>query len=160
MDAYREELEYHIFHCSPSNLEPVNKLKKLCKKEEWEIYQERILASDKTRTIRYDFLEAEGLHKRLLDELEAVGYLPLLDRYEQSLKKANPEQLRDAYISLIRQEAGGVADRKRYKELVKYLKKIMKYPGGKDCAKEIAADWRAMYYRRSAMMDELKKAGF
>ena len=45
MDAYREELEYHIVHCSPSNLEPVNKLKKLCKKEEWEIYQERILAS-------------------------------------------------------------------------------------------------------------------
>lgn len=160
MDAYREELEYHIFHCSPSNLEPVNKLKKLCKKEEWEIYQERILASDKTCTIRYDFLEAEGLHKRLLDELEAVGYLPLLDRYEQSLKKANPEKLRDAYISLVRKEAGGVADRKRYKELVKYLKKIAKYPGGKDCAKEVATDWRAMYYRRSAMMDELKKAGF
>ena len=76
------------------------------------------------------------------------------------MKKANPEKLRDAYISLVRKEASGVADRKRYKELVKYLKKIIKYPGGKDCAKEIAADWRAMYYRRSAMMDELKKARF
>lgn len=159
-DAYREELEYQVFNCSQSKLDYVNRWKALCSDEEWVHYRDKIIASDKSRAILYDFLEAEGLYKRLLDELVSVGYLPLLDRYEHALKKANPEQLRDAYISLIRQEAGGVADRKRYKELVKYLKKIMKYPGGKDCAKEIAADWRAMYYRRSAMMDELKKAGF
>ena len=159
-DEYRKELEYQIFHCSQSNLEYVNKLKALCNEEEWEIQRDKILKSDKARSILYDFLGAEGLYQRLLDELISVGYLPLLDRYEQVLKAVYPEQLRGAYVSLVRKEAARVSDRKRYKELVKYLKKIVKYPGGKEYAKEVATDWRAMYYRRSAMMDELKKAGF
>lgn len=138
----------------------MNRLKALCNEEEWGIQRDKILKSDKARSILYDFLGAEGLYQRLLDELILVGYLPLLDRYEQVLKEVYPEQLRDSYVSLVRKEAARVSDRKRYKELVKYLEKIAKYPGGKKCAKVVATDWRVMYYRRSAMMDELKKAGF
>ena len=43
---------------------------------------------------------------------------------------------------------------------MKYLKKIRRYPGGKEKASEIAENWRGMYYRRTAMMDEMRKAGF
>lgn len=160
MEEYRKELEYHIFNYSQNDLDHLNKLKVLCDKEEWEVYRERILDSKTSSSIRYTILETEGLYQQLLEEVVSVGYLMLLDRYEQVLKKVYPESLRDAYISLVRKEAARVSDRKRYKELVKYLSKIAKYPKGKDCAKEIAADWRAMYYRRSAMMDELRKAGF
>lgn len=159
-DECRRELEYQIFNCSQHNLEYVNRLKALCDEEEWKVYRERILESDKLYSIRYTFLEAEGMYDRLFDEVVSAGYLLMLDRYEKVLKKIYPEKLRDAYVLLVDKEASRVSDRKRYKELVKYLKKIAKYPGGKECVKEVAADWRAMYYRRSAMMDELKKAGF
>lgn len=43
---------------------------------------------------------------------------------------------------------------------MQYLKKIRRYPGGKEKAAEIAENWRALYYRRRAMMDEMQKAGF
>ena len=41
-----------------------------------------------------------------------------------------------------------------------YLKKITKCDGGKDVADDIAVTWRREYKRRTAMMDELRKAGF
>ena len=157
---YRQELEYQIFDCAQSDLEYVKKLKELCGNAEWEEYREKILQANTTYSIRYLFLESEGLYERLLEEIISSGSLYALDQYEKVLKKTYPENTRDAYISFIRSQASSVSDRKRYKELVKYLKKIAKYPGGSSCAKEIAADWRVMYHRRSAMMDELEKAGF
>jgi len=44
--------------------------------------------------------------------------------------------------------------------LIKYLRKIRFYPEGKEAAQKLAEEWRACYKRRSAMMDELTKAGF
>ena len=41
-----------------------------------------------------------------------------------------------------------------------YMKKITKYPDGKKIADQIAKEWKVIYRRRPAMMDELKKAGF
>lgn len=41
-----------------------------------------------------------------------------------------------------------------------HMKKITKYPNGKEIAGNVVSEWRACYYRRSAMMDELRKEGF
>ncbi len=157
---YQQELEYQIFHCAQNNLEYVKKWKDIYEKTEWEELREKILQSNTSYSIRYSFLEEEGLLERLLEEIISVKSLSALDQYEKVLKKQYPEKVRDAYIYLVRSLATGVADRKRYKELVKYLKKITKYPGGSTCVKEVVEEWKALYYRRSAMMDELKKAGY
>ena len=37
-----------------------------------------------------------------------------------------------------------------------YMKKITKYPGGRETADQIAEEWKVTYRRRPAMMDELK----
>ena len=76
------------------------------------------------------------------------------------LKEKFPEQVRDIYITYPHFESERADNRSRYRELMKYLKKIRRYPGGKEKASEIAENWRAMYYRRTAMMDEMRKAGF
>jgi len=76
------------------------------------------------------------------------------------LKQKFPEQMRDAYIAYIRKQADIASDRKGYQYLMKYLKKIKAYPEGHEMAASIAAEWRACYYRRPAMMDELRKVGF
>lgn len=76
------------------------------------------------------------------------------------MKEKFPEQVRDLYISYLHREAETASDRNRYRELMKYLKKISEYPGGREKAVGIAENWRAKYYRRRAMMDEMRKAGF
>ena len=46
------------------------------------------------------------------------------------------------------------------KDLVKYLKKISRYPEGQRLAQEISDSWKREYKKRSAMIDELNRAGF
>ena len=43
---------------------------------------------------------------------------------------------------------------------IQYLKKMKDYPDGKDMAHELAQEWRPRYKRKSALMEELKRAGF
>ena len=75
----------------------------------------------------------------------------------KGLKKQYPIEVRDIYIDFVHKEAESVADRKHYKELMKYLKKIAAYPDGKKKVQEIAETWRTQYKRRRAMMEELEK---
>mgnify|MGYP001857221970 FL=1 len=55
-----------------------------------------------------------------------------LDRYEKVLKEKFPEPVRDIYISYPHFESERADNRSRYRELMKYLKKIQRYPGGKE----------------------------
>jgi hypothetical protein len=157
---YKEELLFQVFSCRQDKLDYVNRLKSVCEQAEWETYREEILKGRIGWQIKYPLLEAEGMYERLLKEIVAEGSIVFLDQYEKVLKKKFPEQVRDAYTAYIKKQADVVSDRKRYKDLMKYLKKIITYPNGKEIAKKVAAEWRVCYYRRPAMMDELRKVVF
>lgn len=159
-EEYKEELIFQVLNCRQENLKFAEKLKEVCKEKEWEEYREKILASNSGWQIRYELLEKEGMYERLFQEIISSGSVSSLDQYEKILKKRFPEDLRNAYAEYVKNQAGRTSDRKSYKELIKYLKKIKKYPDGSRMANEIAKNWRLCYYRRTAMMDELRKAGF
>lgn len=157
---YRKELEYQIFKCAQRDLNYINQLKELCTEAEWAQYREKLLVSKNVWSIRYEFMESEGLYERLLKDIINSGYISSLDQYEKVLKKKFPEEVRDAYVNYVKREAERASDRNRYKEIMKYMKKIVKYPNGKNEVQKIAGDWKEIYRRRPAMMDELRKAGF
>ena len=159
-DVYKKELLYYVFECPQNNLVHIYKLKKVCTDKEWDGYREKILKSPKNYNILYPFMEKEGMYEPMLECLKKETFIYNLDRYEKVLKEKFPEQVRDIYISYLRHEAERASNRNRYRELMKYLKKIRRYPRGKEKASEIAKNWRAVYYRRTAMMDEMQKAGF
>lgn len=160
IEAYKNELLFCIFTCGQYDLLYTNKLKKVCTENEWIDYREKILSSRSRDMFCYSLMESEGLHERLLKCIGARGSLFVLDQYEKVLKKQFPEQVRDIYILFLSEQAERASDRNRYRQLMHYLKKIKTYPGGKEKAAEIAKNWRASYYRRKAMMDEMRKAGF
>ncbi len=157
---YKDELIFQLFTFRQKDLGFVEKLKETCTGKEWEEYRERLLSEKNTWTIRYALLEKEGLYERLLEEIAASGSVSSINQYEKVLKERFPEQVRDIYVRYVKNQAEYTSDRKRYKELIQYLKKIKNYPGGDAAAAGIAREWRAGYGRRSAMMDELRKAGF
>lgn len=158
--AFKEELLYYVLECSQNDLVYIHKLKAVSGEQEWVQYREQILQSRKNYNIRYLFMEDEKLYGRMLEYLKSEDCILNMDRYEKLLKEKFPEQVRDIYISYLNREARRVSDRNRYRELMKYLKKIRRYPDGREKAAEIAKNWRTVYYRRRAMMDEMKKAGF
>ena len=159
-ENYKKEVIYQVFQCRQPNLEYIQKLKKICDVSEWEDFRERLLTSPNTYSVKYDFLKEEKLFERLLLEIENSGSVYALDQYETILKKHFPEDVRNLYIRYVRSGAASASQRNAYRHLMKYLKKITKYPQGKEKAQQIAAQWKTDYKRRSAMMDELKKAGF
>ena len=159
-EGYKKELLYYVFECPQNNLVHIYKLKEICTDKEWEDYRKQILKNPKNYNILYPFMEKEGMYESMLECIRKETFIYNLDKYEKVLKEKFPDQVRDIYISYLRHEAERAGNRKRYRELMKYLKKIRRYPGGKEKASEIAENWRGMYYRRTAMMDEMRKAGF
>lgn len=148
------------FECMQRDLEYIVKLKKLCSETEWEEQREKFLQGKTSYWIRYEFLVEEELFERLLQEIQKNQSVHVLDQYEKVLKKHLPNEVRDMYVQYVKKESTRTADRKAYKYLMSYLKKITKYPDGKKIAGDIADCWKQDYKRRPAMMDELRKAGF
>ncbi len=159
-EEYKKELIYQIFFCKQDNLENIKLLKAECDEEEWNTYQEQIVNSNSCIGIKLSFLEFEELYERLLETIVESGSIYTLDQYEKILKKKFPDIIRDTYVNYIRKQAERVCYRKAYKGLMTYMKKLVKYPGGKGLADQIAKEWKVIYRRRTAMMDELRKAGF
>lgn len=158
--AYRKELTEFIFDSCGSDLSLIYELKEDCTPEEWLSYREKILAGEMLREIKLELLEKEGMYEELWQEIFECAELYEIDRYEKVLKKIFPERMLDLYVDYIRKNQMKVSNREQYSDLIKYLKKITLYPGGEKEAKEIAANWRDVFKRRRAMMDELNKAGF
>ena len=91
---------------------------------------------------------------------ESYNKVHLLDEYEKVLSGKMPERVIKIYSDYLKQAAEMANDRKNYHNLMPYLKRIAKCTEGNEIAKNIAESWKRMYKRRTAMMDELKKAGF
>lgn len=167
MDLYKQqgerdkliaELEYHIFTLASGGIEMLNRLKKICTPVQWIEYRERYLSG--RYYCKRELMESEELWDRLLEAVISAEYLSILDRYEAALKKRYPNEMLEAYIRVLTKGAAAASDRKQYRELAHYLKKIKRYPGGAERAAQLARDWRIRYGRRRAMMDELSQAGF
>ena len=58
--------------------------------------------------------------------IEKDQSVELLDEYEKQLKKIYPERVIQIYMNYIIPEMDRVCDRKHYRYLVQYLKKIAK----------------------------------
>ncbi|MCI8577847.1 MAG: hypothetical protein HFG64_10100 [Lachnospiraceae bacterium] len=158
---YKEELIFQIsgFY-QGSDLEFVKQLKKLCTPEEWASFREKILQDEHEHVSRYGFLAYEGMYDELLEAVLKSNSAFNMDQYEKLLGGKFPEQVRDFYAAYVRGRAESASSRSHYQELVKYLKRLCKYPDGKKLAEQIAGEWKTAYRRRPAMQDELRKGGF
>ena len=121
---YVQELQYQVFECMQRDLEYIVKLKKLCSETEWEEQRERFLQGKTSSWIRYEFLVEEQLFERLLQEIQRNQSVCALDKYEKVLKKYLPNEVRDMYVQYVKSGAVRTSDRKVYKHLISYLKRL------------------------------------
>ncbi len=142
------------------SMKRLKQLKAVCSGKEWETFREDLLRDRRYRELWFPLLEEESLYQRLLSLIVQENSLQKMDAYESRLKPLFPEQVRDFYAAYMKQAAPYTTSRPGYAELVSYLKKIESYPDGKAVVKGITEDWKIRYSRRSAMMNELRKAGY
>ena len=127
---------------------------------EWLSFRENILQSEKDTDIRLELLKQEELLDRLMEEVKNRNSIAILDKYERDLRKLYGCEIRDIYADYVRSEMVRASSRNRYNHIIQDLRKIRRYEGGRELASDIAEKWKKEYPRRSAMLDELRKAGF
>lgn len=160
-DEYREELIFQLLHCYQSDLSCYNELKACIFSEaEWDRLTNLIINASKNIYFTCDVLNQEKRYEQLMQIIERENSVNLLDKYEKQLRKTHSERMLRIYANYIIPEMDHANCRKHYRQLVQYLKKIVKCENGKAEAESIARKWRMEYKRRTALMDELRNAGF
>ncbi len=153
------ELEHYIFHYRQTDLTMLLRMKDSVPQSRWEALRSRYL-SDICAAQAGELMRHEEMWEALLQFVTDARHVELLDTYEADLKGRYPQEMLTLYRRYLTQAAERANNRKNYYSLMPYLKKLCTYPGGAEQAAQLATDWRARYHRRSAMLDELKKAGF
>ena len=160
-DEYREELIFQLLHCYQSDLSCYNELKACISSEaEWDRLTNLIINASKNIYFTCDVLNQEKRYEQLMQIIERENSVNLLDKYEKQLRKTHSERMLRIYANYIIPEMDHANCRKNYRQLVQYLKKMVKCENGKAEAESIARKWRMEYKRRTALMDELRNAGF
>lgn len=157
---YEAELHFLVVDCRCIRAPYLRLLKEVMESDAWKELVERLLATSKTWTERFDLLCFEERYERLATEITKASNLYQLDNYEPALKKWSPEQTRDCYVAVLKREMEQATNRKRYWSVIQYLKKLGSYPDGPATAKALAEYWRKYHNNRPAMKDELRKAGY
>lgn len=159
---YIEELMRYVTSFWQYDLTYVKMLKAcVVNKDKWSQMVDYIVMKSRYEDFVCRLLYEEKRYDELMSKIEqSSNKVSLLDSYDKVLRKIMPERVIKIYSAYLKQAAVMANERKKYKSLMPYLKKISKCDGGKTVAEDIAATWRRAYKRRTAMMDELRKAGF
>ena len=158
MDLYKKELESYIYSNYHHDFIYIDMLKAISSEEEWKKIREDLIQERLINKLR--FMEREGMYERMILELEKSFSIYDLKDFENVLKDRFPERIRNLYVSYVQEEVKTTGNRGKYRELALYLKKIKEYDGGEKIVSEIVKQWKEAYKKRSAMMNELVKAGF
>lgn len=159
-EKYKSELLYYIFELDHFNLDIIKELKKLVLKGEWLNIRNQLIESPKFYD-KCEFLCYEKLYTELLDNIIKHNTSSLFVTYEKELVKNLPVEARDAFLKILDKEMERANQRSWYSGLASKLSRIRKkYPDGKAYADNMAKKWAASYKRRSAMLEELRYAGF
>lgn len=133
-------------------------LKKLYKKDGiWEEQRQKLLdeLKDGRQTVCYrGILVKEKEKERLLCDVRENPYD--LFYYGKFLVKDYPEQIYGLCGQEIRDHCAHARDRREYKKVTKEISQLIKW-NGTDTAKQLIAELKQAYPRRTALLDELGK---
>ena len=153
--AYNDEL-YNMMCAHKGDEKYYLEYKALFTEDEWKEEWNRLLDHFKDRLPAINlWLSIEGRYDIIMDNAEPDNEY-VIDVYGKKLYKFYPERCLKVLANAADRQAKTSKNRRDYKYITKTLKKIASLPGGTELAAALAAKYRAMYPRRTAMIDELK----
>lgn len=105
-----------------------------------------------------DVYVEEKMYDRLIALVQHQENIDTVLSYHTNLYKDYPNELMEVYNSLLDKSAKEGSDRSAYKALMKKVLFIAKdIPSGLELLKNKMQDWKELYKRRPAMVDEINK---
>lgn len=154
-EEYRNELWFIATRIMPGDVEIFREYRQQFSSDQWPGKREEIFAAIKHPHLLSRLYSEEKLYGRLMENVMASSGLYDLRNYESELLPIYPQKVLDKYTIEIKAAATNVASRNTYREWARTLHHMSSLPGGKDAVNEIVREWREVYRRRKAMMEEL-----
>ncbi len=154
---YEEELWLLVLNYKAGDLELYKELKSIYTDKEWMEKREIVFTKLSPYSGVDKLYELEELYDRLIKIVINSNGLYMLIEYEEILKDIYPKELLDKYENTVKSMATNTSGRGHYREMVSMLRRMKKYPEGKEKVSEIVSEWKSKYRNRPAMMDELSK---
>lgn len=156
-EQYLEALWELVLENGSRNFDLYKELESNYTEEEWVEKREIVFSKLESRHGIDSLYKYEGLYDRLLEVVLDSYRLGAVEHYEKLLMETYPEELLGKYVKEIEEMAVEASSRPQYRNLVKVLRRMEKYPKSEEKIKEIIATWEEQYKHRPAMMDELRK---
>lgn len=132
--------------------------KSLCGREEWEKVREDIIRARQDKGKKAEFLAEENMLEELYQLIcEQKDIIKYLDKYGFLLADLYPDQILEQYETYVCAKAEGARNRAWYDELLRYLRRMQQYRGGKEVVERLCRNWILAYPTRKVMVSELGK---
>lgn len=155
---YRQELLHQIETYPQTDMTYIRELRSIEPTEKWEEWTEHLLELPTTKQIRLDLLAFNEAWPRLFTEIAQRKQFHLLQQYMDSLMKWNPQETMKCCCGCLNREMNFASDRNMYRNVFHRMALLKGYPGGQAVINSLLTLWQETYPRRSAMLDEMKKA--
>ncbi len=158
-EAYRNTLCDYVSFEIFCDIEEYKELKRLYTAEEWGEVRDRVQKNvgKHNRDLLPEIFSFEGQTDRLLKFAVAYPGISYIKEYEKELMPYYPAEVLKKYKDEFLKMTASASSRDTYKEIVRDLRRLSKYEGGKALARELVTEWREKYPNRRAMMEELNK---
>jgi hypothetical protein len=132
--------------------------KSLCGREEWEKVREDIIRARQDKGKKAEFLAEENMLEELYQLIcEQKDIIKYLDKYGFLLADLYPDQILEQYETYVCAMAERARTRAWYDELLRYLRRMQQYRGGKEVVERLCRNWILAYPTRKVMVSELGK---
>lgn len=156
-DRYVEQLWQLLLVDDQGNIEIYRELKAATQKKDWPAAVERIYSKLAGKDFMDKLYLEEERYDLLMTYVENSNELYAARKYFDQLKKEYPKRLVKKYEAALRQMVAPVSNRKKYYTIANLMKDMLRIPGGTIAGRLLIQDFKTMYPRRTAMIDELSK---
>lgn len=148
--------------------DPLHWLKRLTDDETWLRERDALIGAIPYQSYRLRCLASEGMYERMRDEIDGEwrhwsspgNAFRLAQEYREPLGRFDSDWLVRLYRAYIFDGLERASNRYVYSTKAELLREMCDFEGGMAAAQALADEIRAAYPRRSALKDELARAGF
>lgn len=156
-DIYRKELYDVVTVYLPCDVLAFRFLKRSCSSEEWRKVREAVFEKAGHMPGAAELYVEEGMFNRLMEYLKEYGSLEDIIRYEKTLGQKYAVDILHAYEKVFDEMVSTALRRCHYRNIVKHIKRMERYPGGEKKMYDMIGRWREKYSRKTALLKELAK---
>lgn len=155
---YLQELYNYLSNSKWTKINYYNELKAAYTDKEWQQIREYLYRSYEGNPEVIYYYAEDGLYDRILEGIEEsqfhFGWFKELKDNLLAYDKERTLRIYERFVNSMAMEAN---NRKQYNKVMTYLKNIKEIQGNLPIAERIASQWRILFKKRTAMMDELEK---